>query len=122
MREQLEQQRQAGVHFAAAWTAALAALPPDEKREWLEALEDTAAAWRAAYRGEPATRAQWALHAVGEDPDREVPTGAADPWERVCAGCAGYIPEGRQRNARYCSRACQRAVHARRAPEVRDAA
>lgn len=48
VRHQLEQQRQAGVDFAAAWTAALAALPPDEKREWLEALEDTAAAWRAA--------------------------------------------------------------------------
>lgn len=117
VRELLAGHRQAGRDFAAAWLEALEALEPDEREDWLEALRETADVWRAAYEGLPATRARLALIAVGEDPDREVPTGAADPWERACAGCGGLIPPGRQSHARYCGRSCQWRANGKRAPE-----
>ena len=110
VREQLAEQRHAGRDFAAAWPAALEALAPEDRREWFEALEDTSGAWEAAYQARPATRSELALSAVGEDPERELPTGEPDAWERICAACDGPIAEGKRLDARFCSSRCTAAV------------
>ena len=39
--QQLAEDRRAGLDFAEAWPAALCALPAEDRREWLEALEQT---------------------------------------------------------------------------------
>ena len=113
VREQLEEQRRGGRDFAVAWTAALAALSPDDRNEWLSVLRETESAWRDAYGRRPASRAQLALSAVDQDPERDVATGDPDPWERICANCGGPISATKRLSARYCSPVCQRAVHGR---------
>ena len=70
VRELLAEHRRAGLDFAAAWPAALAALPSEDQREWGDVLEDTAPAWQSAYEGQPATRTQLALIAIEQDPER----------------------------------------------------
>lgn len=114
VREQLAEHRRAGLPFDAAWPATMRALPATEREVWAETLEATAHAWEAAYHRLPATQPERALSAAGGDPEREIPTGQADPWERACQGCGGPIGAHRQRNAVYCGCACQRAVYRER--------
>ena len=114
VREMLEEQRRGGREFAHAWLRAIRSLDAEERREWQPVLYATAPAWRSAYERTPATRAQLALLVVDQDPERDVPTGQADPWERICAHCDGPIAADKRRDARFCCASCQRQFHGRR--------
>ena len=115
VREQLAPHRAGGHPFDTAWPAALAEALRGEghRAEWVEVLNSTRPAWAAAYRREPATRAERAVHGHGQDPEREQLRDG-----RLCEQCWGPIPAGRQASARYCGYACQRAANGRRVPEA----
>lgn len=113
VRQHLAARRRAGDPFDRAWAGALAAVPPPDLEIWAAALAETEDAWRAAYDRLPAAPAERALRAAGFDPERR-PFEVPDQWLRFCAMCGDPIPPDRRPNARYCSRACQRATHGRR--------
>lgn len=101
VRDTLLVQRAAGVDFAAAWPRAIdhAAGQDAETSEWLTVLDATREAWAAAYEGREAGRAERALLAVAQDPDREaIVEPAVDP--NVCQHCAQPIPPERLAHAK----------------------
>lgn len=110
VRDQLSAARRDGVEFSEAWAAALSAV---DAADWRQALEATRDAWQSGYEHRPAARPLRALHALVDDPDREPLPGL----DGRCGWCGEPIPPGKRRTARYCSHACQRAAHGRRAAE-----
>jgi hypothetical protein len=113
--ELLADARRAGEPFAVAWPAALqrALAGADDADAWCEALQATSEAWAAAWERRPTSRAQRALMAVADDPDR-VMLDDDEPAE-VCPECdAPLRRRGRGRIAIYCGPACRRSASAAR--------
>ena len=98
--------RRHGLGFSDAWepavARALADVEPDEIADWLAAFNATRGAWASAWERRAASRAERALLAVADDPDRE-----ALP-DRACQRCAEEIPADRDKRAKWCSEKCRR--------------
>jgi len=99
-----------GEPFERTWPPAVVAATTGhaENVAWVAALNATREAWQRAFDGKPATRRERAITLMAEDAELVGPRPAVD---RACDRCGGEIPEGRHRNARYCSPDCKRATN-----------
>jgi len=113
----LAAERRTGTSFAVAWPAAVGQVLADavgvELEAWRAALTETRPAWAAAWERRPATRAQRALAAVADDPERQALAAGEHAPAGYCARCDAPIlavPGQCGVRAMYCGGPCRRAA------------